>query len=243
MCWSSTADLMAGGTVTVLGLAALTQVRAVRQLPLAVLPLLLGVHQLIEAFVWWGRQGEVGAGTAAAARTAWAVIAYPLLPALVPLGVLLVAVPARRVLLAGFLAVGLATTAVLAYAVASGPVTAAVDGHTLRYGVGVPHSTLVGAGYLVATVGALVASGQRDIRMLGIVCGAGAVVCLTLWQTAFVSTWCALAALASLFVLRWLRRADGGGDGSGDGAGEGADGGAGSPVRPVLPGGGDPAGV
>ena len=233
MCWSPTADLVAGGTVAALGVFALTRVRSARQLPLALLPLLLGVHQLIEVIVWWGQQGEVGAGTAAAARTAWAVIAYPLLPALVPFGVLLVCAPARRWAVGLFLTVGLAASAVLAYAVASGPVTAAVDGHTLRYGVGVPHSELVGIGYLLATVGALLASGQRDLRALGVVCGVGAVVCLTLWQTAFVSTWCALAALSSVFVLRWLYRAGSGG----------ADRGAGSPVRSVLPGGGDPSEV
>jgi hypothetical protein len=33
------------------------------------------------------------------------------------------------------------------------------------------------------------------------------VVCLLLWQDAFVSTWCALAAVASLLVLRWVHRA------------------------------------
>jgi hypothetical protein len=38
-----------------------------------------------------------------------------------------------------------------------------------------------------------------------VVCGIGALICLVLWQTAFVSTWCALAAVCSLLVLRWLR--------------------------------------
>lgn len=206
MCWSAGADLVAGGTVSALGVLALTRVRRPRELPLAALPLVLGVHQLVEAFVWWGEQGQLGAGSAALARTVWAVIAYPLLPTLVPLAVLLVAAPARRRTVLLFLAVGLVTSAVLVGAVAAGPVTAEMDGHTLRYGVGVPDSLLVGVGYLLATVGALVASGQRDIRTLGVACGVGAMVCLTLWQTAFVSTWCALAAVCSLLVLRWLAR-------------------------------------
>jgi hypothetical protein len=235
VCWSPTADLVAGGTVSALGVVALAHVRRVRELPLAALPLLLGLHQLIEAVVWWGQQGQVGTGTAAVARTAWAVIAYPLLPALVPLAVLLVAAPARRPVLLPFLAVGLAASAALGRAVAAGPVTASVVGHTVHYGVGVPYGTWVAAGYLLATVGALLLSGQRDVRTLGVVCGLGAAVCLTLWQTAFVSTWCALAALSSLFVLRWLRRAHG--------SAGGADRGEGSPVRPVLRGGDGPSGL
>ncbi|MFC1411369.1 DUF6629 family protein [Streptacidiphilus sp. N1-12] len=227
MCWSSTADLVAGGTVAALGVVALARVRRARELPLAALPLILGAHQLIEALVWWGAEGRLGAGPAAAARTAWALIAYPLLPALVPLAVLLVAMPGLRRRILPFAVIGIATSVLLLVAVLDGPVTASVDGHTLRYGVGVPHSTLVGAGYLLATVGALLASGEHDIRLLGIVCGVGAAVCLTLWQTAFVSTWCALAALSSVFVLRWLwHRSDRGSD---------------SPGRSVPPGGPAPA--
>ncbi len=207
MCWSPTADLVAGSAVAAVGVVCVVQVRRLRQLPLAALPLVLGVHQLIESVVWLGQQGRVGPGEAALARTLWAVIAYPLLPALVPVAVLLVAAPARRLPLLGLTAVGLATSAVLALAVASGPVTAEAVGHTIRYGVGVPASRLIVVGYLLATVGALLISGQRDIIALGAVCGLGALVCLTLWDAAFVSTWCALAAVSSVFVLRWIRHA------------------------------------
>ncbi|MEY9963993.1 hypothetical protein ABIA33_002027 [Streptacidiphilus sp. MAP12-16] len=206
MCWNSTADLVAGGVVTLVGAAAVASTRRVRDLPLAALPLILGVHQLIEALVWWGQEGRIGTGEAAAARTLWAGIAYPLLPALVPIAVLCVVDPARRRRMLGFVLVGLVTSAALARAVATGPVTAEAVGHTLRYGVGVQMAPLVTAGYLVATVGALLACGQRDIRLLGVVSGVGALVCVTLWQAAFVSTWCALAAVSSLFVLRWVRR-------------------------------------
>ncbi|MEY9835158.1 DUF6629 family protein [Streptacidiphilus sp. EB103A] len=210
MCWSSTADLVAGSAVAVVGVAALASVRHGRDLLLAALPLVLGAHQLIEAVVWRGEDGDVGAGTAAVARTAWAVIAYPLLPVLVPVGVLLAvgaaAAPARRRLLLALVALGVVVSAALAVAVFRHDVSAQVHGHTLRYGVGVTHPVLIGVGYLLATVGALLASGQRDIHLVGLACGAGAVVCLLLWQAAFVSTWCALAAVASLLVLRWLHR-------------------------------------
>ena len=206
MCWSPTADLLAGSVVSAVGVAAVVNVRQLRQLPLAALPLLLGAHQLIEAVVWLGQEGRVGADQAALARTLWAVIAYPLLPALVPLAVLAVAAPACRPLLTVLAAAGLATSAVLAHAIASGPVTAEVVGHTVRYGVGVPVPWLVVAGYLVATVGALLASGRPDIRVLGVACGVGAGICTVLWQAAFVSTWCALAAVSSLLVLRWVLR-------------------------------------
>ncbi|MFD8294318.1 DUF6629 family protein, partial [Streptomyces lavendulae] len=85
MCWSTAADLTAGTMVAVVGVVCVARVRRARDLPVAALPLLLGAHQLIEAAV---RDAGGGCGPA---TTAWAVIALPVLPVWVPLGVLLAA--------------------------------------------------------------------------------------------------------------------------------------------------------
>jgi hypothetical protein len=199
VCWSATADLVAGAAVCAAGGACLAHVRSPRELPLAALPLLLGAHQLIEAALW-----HRGGGTGPAVD-AWAVIALPLLPVWLPLGVLLTAPrPARR-RIAVTLAVGAATAAVLAHRLASVPVTAEIRGRTVGYLLDLPHPVPVAAGYLAATVGALLLSGDPWLRALGAVTGAGAAVCALLWREAFVSTWCALAAVASLLLLGWIR--------------------------------------
>jgi hypothetical protein len=205
VCWSETADLAAGGAVSAIGVACLAGVRRARDLPMASLPLLLGAHQLIESVVWRGEEGEVAAGTAQVARTAWAVIALPLLPALVPLAVLLAASAAARRRLVPLVVTGLATAGVLTYYVATRPVTAHVRGHTLGYGIGLPHVCPLMAGYLVATVGALLLSGDRVLRLLGVLTAAGAAGCAALWRLEFISTWCAFAAVVSVVLLRWVR--------------------------------------
>ncbi len=193
---------MAGTVLTGLGVWCLARVQRWRDVPLGAVPLLLGAHQLTEAAVWSGTASP-------AARVAWAVIALPLLPALVPLGVWLSAGPAapgdpaqrRRAALA---VLGVAVAVPLAVAVAAHPVTAEIDGHTLRYGVGVPHAPLLLTCYLLVTVGALLLGGDRLLRVLGLLVGVGAVLCGLLWQLAFVSTWCGVAALASVVLLRWV---------------------------------------
>jgi hypothetical protein len=209
MCWSATADLVAGGAVTAVGVACVAQVRRLRDLPLAALPLLLGVHQMIESVVWRGELGEVAEGTAAAARTAWAVIALPVLPVLLPFGVLLAVAPSVRRRVVPFCVVGLATAAVLGFAVASEPVAAQARGHTLGYGIGLPGGAGVAppliAGYLVATVGSLLVSGDRLLRLLGTVVAVGAALCVVLWKLEFISTWCAFAAVVSGGLLAWVR--------------------------------------
>ncbi|MFF9260895.1 DUF6629 family protein, partial [Streptomyces longwoodensis] len=81
MCWSATADLVAGTAVAAVGVASVARTRRARDLPLAALPLLLGAHQLVEARVWHLGGGE------GPATLAWAVIALPLLAVWVPVAV------------------------------------------------------------------------------------------------------------------------------------------------------------
>ncbi|MET8545981.1 DUF6629 family protein [Kitasatospora sp. NPDC004799] len=206
MCWSAQADAVAGGLVAAAGVASLVRAhRAGRpeRLPLAALPLVLGVHQLIEAVVWLGTDDRLPDGLAGAARTAWAVIALPLLPVLLPAAVWCATSGPRRRVPAALTLLGAAVAVPLAAAVGSRPVTAAVHGHTLGYAIGVPFPAVLLAGYLLATVGSLLVSGDRLLRRLGLLIGAGALVCALLWRLAFVSTWCALAALTSLLLLHW----------------------------------------
>ncbi|MFI8455058.1 DUF6629 family protein [Kitasatospora sp. NPDC085464] len=206
MCWSAQADAVAGGVVAAAGVACLVRARRAghpERLLLAALPLVLGLHQLIEALVWLGTDGELSPALAGAARTAWAVIALPLLPVLVPAGVWCATTGPRRRVLAALTLLGAAVAVPLAVAVASHPVAATAHGHTLVYAVGIPRPAVLLTGYLLATVGSLLASGDRLLRRLGLVTAVGALVCALFWRLAFISTWCALAALAGVLLFQW----------------------------------------
>ncbi|MET7307849.1 DUF6629 family protein [Streptomyces sp. NPDC005571] len=200
MCWSATADLVAGSGIAAIGVVCVARTRRSRDLPLAVLPLLLGAHQIIESFIW--RSG----GGAGPATMAWAVIALPLLTLWVPSAVLSAAPPRARRRLLLPVVVGAATAASLAYRLATRPVTAEIRGHTLGYVLDLPHSELLVAGYLVATVGSLLLAGDRLLRLLGFLVAVGAAICATLWRLEFISTWCAFAAVCSVVLLGWTHR-------------------------------------
>ncbi|MBT2367435.1 hypothetical protein J7E88_19530 [Streptomyces sp. ISL-10] len=203
MCWSATADLTAGAGIAAVGAACVvTTVRRgrPRDLPLAALPLLLGAHQVVEAVLW------TGGGGAGAATTAWAVIALPVLALWVPLGVLVAAPAHARVRSAVPAVAGVATSAALAHVLATRSVTADIRGHTVGYAIGLPHPAWLLTGYLLATVGSLLLATDRALRLLGVLTGLGAVACVLLWRTAFVSTWCAAAAVASVALLGWTLR-------------------------------------
>ncbi|MCT9078283.1 DUF6629 family protein [Streptomyces fulvoviolaceus] len=198
MCWSATADLVAGTAIAGVGVACVARVRSGRDLPLAALPLLLGTHQIVEAVVW-----ESGGGSGSATH-AWAVIALPLLAVWVPAGVLCAAPPHARLRLSLLLALGAVTASMLAYGLATGPVTADIRGHTVGYAFTLPHTSLLIAGYLVATVGSLLLSGDRRLLVLGVLVAVGGLGCWALWRLEFVSTWCAFAAMCSVVLFRWV---------------------------------------
>ena len=86
MCFSPDADAVVGGIVVVIGVDALRHVREPKQILLASLPLLFGLHQIDEAFVWWGLQGGVSESLERVGIWVYVLFALVALPVLVPVG-------------------------------------------------------------------------------------------------------------------------------------------------------------
>ncbi|WP_223772644.1 DUF6629 family protein [Streptomyces sp. 135] len=201
MCWSATADLVAGTGIAAVGVVSVAlAARRPRDLPLAALPLLLGAHQIIESAVW---RNDGGTGPA---TLAWAAIALPLLALWVPAGVLCAAPRAARRRLVIPLTAGAGAAVVLSYALATRTVTADIRGHTVGYALGLPRPELIVVAYLLATIGSLLLSGDRGLVLFGVLVAVGAAVCVALWRQEYISTWCAFAAVSSVLLLRWVAR-------------------------------------
>jgi hypothetical protein len=71
-----------------------------------------------------------------------------------------------------------------------------------------PYSTTVGVAvpYVVATCGALLFSGYRDLVVFGVLNVVGVVAVMLLKSYAFTSLWCAYAAAASVIIYFFFRR-------------------------------------
>ncbi|MFZ0013216.1 MAG: DUF6629 family protein [Acidimicrobiia bacterium] len=82
MCFSAEADIVAGVIVTGVGVDALRHVG--REAAMAAIPILFGLHQLIEAPVWWGVEGQVTEGVASGAAWLYLLIAFGVIPWTVP---------------------------------------------------------------------------------------------------------------------------------------------------------------
>lgn len=124
MCFSLEADLVAGAALLPVAVAvvSLREVRRVREVPFAALPLLFALHQLVEAVIWAGVEGHVSAGVQQAAALAYLIVAFPVLPVLVPLAVLLLEPRGARLRVAPLVVLGAVVATYFALAVLDGPV-------------------------------------------------------------------------------------------------------------------------
>ena len=52
MCFSATASFVAGTSLSVIGVATLTQAKRKTEIPFAMIPLLFGIQQLVEGVIW-----------------------------------------------------------------------------------------------------------------------------------------------------------------------------------------------
>jgi hypothetical protein len=168
----------------------------------------LGVHELVEDFVWWGLQGHVPHETGRVALWAYMVIASVVLPVFVPLAVLMFEPTVRRRrTMAPFVALGVVVSTVLLVAMLRGPVSAARHPWNLSYSIELHHAVIIVGLYIVAICGALLFSGYRHIVVFGLGNLAAVVALAALTADGFASLWCVYAAISAGAIALHMRYA------------------------------------
>ena len=207
MCFSPQADFTAGVVVLGIGVETLRRVRVRRELIVGALPLLFGLHQLVEGFVWLGLRGEVSAGVGDTAKETYIVFAHAVLPALVPLGFALLEPDRRRarwmwpLVGLGFLLGGYLLWQVTAYPVGAYPQARCID-----YTTHTPNDLLIGVAYVLATCGPALMSSRRHLRWFGAVSLVGVIAAALVRLDELTSLWCVYVALVSVLILEHFRR-------------------------------------
>jgi len=205
MCFSAEADLVAGVLVTGIGIDAIQRVKSREELPLAALPLLFGIHTLIEALVWWGLEGKVPASIGTTATWIYLAVAF-VLPILVPLAVLGVEpLRSRRMLMWVLVAVGFVVSLILVVAVVAGPIDTVIAGHHIEYTLDIWGGVWIAAFYAVATCGALLLASNQWMRIFGVLNLAAVVLLVWLTVGGLTSLWCVWAAITSVAIDLYLR--------------------------------------
>jgi hypothetical protein len=207
MCFSPDADFTAGAVVSGIGVATLRRVRVRRELIVGALPLLFGLHQLVEAFVWLRLRDEVSAGVGDAAKETYVVFAHAALPALVPLGFTLLEPDRRRARwMWPLVGLGSALGAYLLWQVTAFPVAAYPLAHCVDYVTHTPNDLVIGVAYVLVTCGPALISSPPRLRWFGLVSLAGVIGAALVRFDELTSVWCVYVSLVSVLILLHFRR-------------------------------------
>jgi hypothetical protein len=208
VCFSPEADALAGSAIVVVGIDAMRHADRPEERALAALPLLLGAHQLTETLVWLGFEGDLSHTMAQTAIAIYLAFALVVLPVLIPaVAWWIERVSLRRDVIVAFGLVGLGVSAVLLGALIHGPFGASIDGRHIAYSVdALSNGGQVTGVYIVATCGALIASSERSLAVLGLLNLVVVPLLLLATTDGFVSLWCFWAAIVSVVIAAHLRR-------------------------------------
>ncbi len=206
MCLAPEVDVVAGAAIAVVAVDALRHNNSRRTLPLALLPAIFALHTFASAFVWWGLRGSVPAAVGEAATDFFMFVAFVLLPVYVPISVLLLEPRGwRQFALTALAGAGALSSVEYLDGLLSGRAGASACDFYIDYSF-VDAPTYTAAAYFVATVGALLLSGERSLMLWGVLNAVAVVLLVATVRTALPSLWCFWAACTSVFVAWYLRR-------------------------------------
>jgi hypothetical protein len=209
VCFSPQGDLAAGVVVTAVGLGAVAHLRGrAAYIPVAALPVFLGLHQIDESLVWFGLQGHVSASVGRTAMWIYLAFALVVLPIYAPLAVALIEPRAKRKrAMFGCVLLGAAVSVFLAETMIENGATAQIGSYHIAYSIELRNAIPIVGAYIVATCLPFLLSSYRHIVVFG-VCNVVAVAVLArLCADGFTSLWCAYAAVLSAVIVLHLRYA------------------------------------
>ena len=200
MCFSATASFSAGAALTAVGGLTVHKSQGKIELPLALVPLLFGIQQLIEGVLWVSLHRDLPA-LQTVATFIYSMFSHVLWPIFVPFAILMVETSRwRKRALGVFQALGLAVGLYLLYFLLRFPITAHIQGRSITYES--PHLYIVAVIviYLLATCVSGLFSKHRCINAFGVLAFILAVAAYQVSVKTFVSVWCFYAAILSLLV-------------------------------------------
>lgn len=200
MCFSATASFTAGTALSGVGALTLHKSRGKLELPIALVPLLFGIQQFTEGFLWLSLRNDLP-HVKVWATYIFSMFSHVLWPIFVPFAILLVEVERRRrTAITVFLALGVGVGVYLLYFIIRLPVTARIYNRSIFYDS--PHFFIGGVlvVYFLATCVSGMFSSHRCINIFGVLAFVLAIAAYEVSVRTFVSVWCFFAAVLSLLI-------------------------------------------
>ena len=201
MCFSAKEGFTAGTVLIVVGAITARRVRRPSALPLALIPALFGIQQLIEGALWLTFSSQQ-AHLNAVLTHLYSLFSHVLWPFYIPVAILLLEpVLWRRRLISGVAVAGAAVALFLLYFLVMEPTVSRVAGQHIDYVSPHFYTGAVLPYYVLATCGSSLLSSHPTVRWFGVATALSLLLAAAVYTAWFISVWCFFAATISVFVL------------------------------------------
>ncbi len=203
MCFSAGASFAGGALITAAGILTIRKNSDPSRRVFASMPLIFGVQQISEGFVWVALQSPGHDLMLKIATLVFLFAAVVLWPSFVPASVLLMEkLKRRRQFIFPFLAVGILVSAYYGIGLLTREVTPVISSHHIRYTSDFPKqwALYAFAGYLLATLFPLFISSRKHMWILGLLITFSCLLTGIFYKEFLTSVWCFFAAVISIVI-------------------------------------------
>jgi hypothetical protein len=206
MCFSAGASFAGGALITAIGVMTVRNNSDPSRRLFASIPLVFGVQQISEGFVWVALQSTDHELLLSISSYIFLVAAVVIWPFMIPLSVLLMEkAKNRKRVLRFFLVVGVLTSLYYALRLIIHDVDPRIVSHHIKYADEFPRpwARPVFIAYCIATLIPLFISSVRKVWLLGTLVAASCLITGIFYREYLTSVWCFFAALISV-IIWWI---------------------------------------
>ena len=204
MCFSAEVSFTASAVLAVSGVVAIKKTSSKEQIFFACIPFIFAMQQLAEGILWLSFTHAEFENYRMSAAAVFLVFAQIIWPFWVPLSMLMLEKsPKRKIILKGFLLVGITLSVYVSYCLFVFPFAARADSHHLKYELGFPlaHSLIAALFYFVPTVLSCIVSSAKRMTTLGVIIFSSYILARICFSEHSLSVWCFFSAIISVMVI------------------------------------------
>lgn len=201
MCFSAEASFIVGGTLLIVSVATVRKCINKRDLPIALIPLIFAIQQIIEGLLWVFLINNDAAQIQFWLSNIYGVFIGIIWPLFAPFAVYCSETNyKRRKIIASIGIAGIGLAIYTAIGLIKQPIIAEIINHSINYKHDVAGYQLVIVLYLLATCVPFIFSSYRHLYIAGIIITLGFFVAYFTFLETFASVWCFFAAIASALI-------------------------------------------
>lgn len=203
MCFSAEASLITGVSLSILGAFAIKKAEKRVLIPFATIPLLFGIQQLVEGFIWVNLQHWHSEQLKHLLTYAYLTFVFGVWPIFCSFVCFtLEKNKIRRMLMIITLLLGISIALHAIMFMVDSLSTATIIYHSIAYQTHTPECTICLIGiYLSSTSLPFLISSYRELNFIGLLLLLSAIISYIVWKETFGSVWCFFAAVLSILVL------------------------------------------